>query len=124
MSTTVTPWGSFTVLLDEPHYKVKQLTVKPHARLSLQYHNKRSEYMIVTEGEPIIQLGDESKQMVPGMLCFIPEGKQHRVANISDEPIVIVEIQMGMECIEEDIVRIEDDYNRVENVEDTPIDLS
>ncbi len=111
--TTQTPWGSFTVLLDQVNYKVKQLIVKPHARLSLQYHNHRSEYMTVVAGEPIIQLGDESKQLFPGMLCFIPEGKQHRVSNISDEPVVIVEIQFGEKCIEEDIVRIECDYGRL-----------
>lgn len=113
METVQKPWGSYTVLLDQPHYKVKQLVVKPNARLSLQYHNKRSEYMMVAEGEPIIQLGEESKQLVPGMLVFIPEGKQHRVTNLTETPVEIVEIQFGMACEEEDIVRIEDDYNRI-----------
>jgi mannose-1-phosphate guanylyltransferase len=120
MSTTKTPWGSYRVLLDQLNYKVKQLIIKPHARLSLKFHKHRSEYMAVVAGEPIIQLGDETKQMFPGMVCFIPEEKQHRVSNITDEPVIIVEIQFGEKCEEEDVVRLLDDYGRAAEY-DTPL---
>jgi mannose-6-phosphate isomerase-like protein (cupin superfamily) len=116
------PWGEYDVLLDKPYTKVKEITVKPHARLSLQLHKNRAEYWVITQGTPIVTLGEESKQLVEGMLVFIPRETKHRIANITDEEVKFIEVQIGDSFDEYDIVRLEDDYGRA----DTPgnIDVS
>lgn len=121
------PWGQYDILLDKPYTKVKEITVKPHARLSLQLHKNRAEYWVIVEGDPIVTLGEESKQLVPGMLVFIPKETKHRIANISDEPVKFIEVQIGDSFEESDIVRLEDDYGRSDtpgNVDTSAINLS
>lgn len=110
------PWGSFTVLLDTPYTKVKEITVKPHARLSLQSHKGRHEYWTIVKGDPIVEIGEESRQMVEQMMCFIPKETKHRLSNISDEEVKVIEVQVGESFDENDIIRYEDDYGR----SDTP----
>jgi mannose-6-phosphate isomerase-like protein (cupin superfamily) len=110
------PWGEYDVLLDKPYTKVKEITVKPHSRLSLQLHKNRAEYWIIVQGTPVVTLGEESKQVVEGMLIFIPRETKHRIANITDEPVKFIEVQIGDSFDEYDITRLEDDYGRA----DTP----
>lgn len=112
MESSKRPWGQYDVLLDKPYTKVKELTILPGGKLSLQYHNKRAEYHVIVQGDPTVQIGDETVQCVQGMSYFIPIGKQHRVFNGTETTVKILEIQIGESFEEDDIVRLDDDYGR------------
>jgi mannose-6-phosphate isomerase len=106
------PWGKFEVLVDNDDCKVKRITVKPGGRLSYQYHHKRSEVWTVVLGVATITLDDKIKDYKYGETVLIPQGTKHRVENKFDNDLVFVEVQYGTYFGEDDIVRIEDDYNR------------
>ena len=106
------PWGEYEILLDEWNVKVKRIRVKPNKRLSYQYHNKRREQWIVVKGNLTIVLDDEKVFRGPGESIKIPLGARHRAWNETGEIVVFIEVQTGTYFGEDDIVRIEDDYNR------------
>ncbi len=108
------PWGSFTVLKDEPDYKLKQLSVKPGNRLSLQRHQKREEHWFVTAGQPAITLEERIIELSPGDYIHIPLHHWHRITNPADNqsPVEIIELQLGNYFGEDDIERRQDDYGR------------
>ena len=107
------PWGRFFVLHDEPSYKLKRIEVDPGGRLSYQYHKKRSEAWTIVEGVGTIILDGEIKEYSKGETILIPQGVKHRIENKTSVKIVFIEVQTGSYFGEDDIVRIEDDYNRV-----------
>mgnify|MGYP001160825629 FL=1 len=106
------PWGMFEILLDSDNCKVKRITVKPGGRLSYQYHHKRSEVWTIVSGEAYMLLNDELSLHTYGETIFIPQGTKHRVENKGQDDLVFIEVQHGSYFGEDDIVRIEDDYNR------------
>ena len=106
------PWGRFFVLHDEPTYKIKRIEVDCGGRLSYQYHHKRSEVWTIVQGTGVITLNDENKEYTKGQTIIIPQGVKHRIENKGSEKIVFIEVQTGSYFGEDDIVRIEDDYNR------------
>lgn len=106
------PWGRFFVLNDEPNYKIKRIEVKPSQRLSYQLHQKRSETWVIVSGEAIVTLDGITKKYQVGETVLIPQGSKHRVENQKDLLLVFIEIQTGSYFGEDDIIRIEDDYNR------------
>lgn len=105
------PWGTWELLAMGPGYKVKRLVIQPGHRLSLQYHQGRSEHWVVVQGVATVIRDDEVFELHPNESCYIPVRCRHRIANEGPEPLVIIEIQYGM-CDEDDIVRLEDDYGR------------
>jgi len=106
-------WGSFEILIDNENYKVKKLIVYPKQRLSLQSHKRRNEHWIITIGEVKIINGNSEKEYFPNDHIYIPKGNKHRIENIGNDNAEIIEIQTGEYFGEDDIVRYEDDYNRV-----------
>jgi cytidyltransferase-like protein len=104
-------WGYYRVLHEVPGMKVKELTVEPGKELSMQRHNKRSEYWIVSEGQAVVnRLTDSGYSMPPSTLTIhaeykVPVTDWHQLTNPFDVPVKVVEIQYGEECIEEDIER-------------------
>ena len=106
------PWGYYEILIDEKNCKVKKITVKPGGRLSYQYHYKRSEVWTIVKGEAYMLLDDELSLHTYGDTIFIPQGTKHRVENKGQDDLVFIEVQHGSYFGEDDIVRIEDDYNR------------
>lgn len=106
------PWGTYEVLLDTEYCKVKRIIVKPHSRLSYQYHNKRREQWTVVKGNLTIILDDEKIFRTAGESVHIPLGARHRAWNETDEEIIFIEVQTGSYFGEDDIIRIEDDYKR------------
>lgn len=106
------PWGKYEILLDAPDVKVKKITVDPNSRLSYQYHHKRQEQWTVVKGNLTIILDDEKVFRGPGESIKIPLGARHRAWNETGEIVVFIEVQTGTYFGEDDIVRIEDDYNR------------
>jgi len=106
------PWGRFYVLHNEPNYKLKRIEVDPGERLSYQYHLKRSEAWTIVEGIGTITLNDETKDYSKGQTILIPQGIKHRIENKGNDNTIFIEVQTGSYFGEDDIVRLEDDYNR------------
>lgn len=106
------PWGSYYVLEDAKTHKVKRIEVKPKGRLSYQYHYKRSEVWTMVSGEAIVTLDGKTIPLKAGDVIEIPKKAKHRVENPGTETLVFIEVQLGSYFGEDDIVRLEDDYNR------------
>lgn len=106
------PWGSYEVLLESAHYKLKQIIVKPKKRLSLQKHFHRNEHWIVVSGSALVQVDSREFVLNPNESTYIPSGSVHRLSNEGKIPLVIIEAQVGEYLGEDDIVRLEDDYRR------------
>jgi mannose-6-phosphate isomerase len=112
LETEERPWGRYFVIKDEINYKLKKIEVEPGQRLSYQYHFKRSEAWTIIEGEAIVTLDGIENKYTKGETVLIPQGMKHRVENKSTNLLVFIEVQTGSYFGEDDIVRIEDDYNR------------
>lgn len=112
--TEYRPWGYFTVLDEGAGYKVKKIAVNPGHRLSLQLHRHRSEEWVVVEGKPTLRCGQENIEYSAGERISISKGKLHRIENKTSEVVSIIEVQIGEYLGEDDIVRFEDDYSRLE----------
>jgi mannose-1-phosphate guanylyltransferase/mannose-6-phosphate isomerase len=106
------PWGSYDSIEQGPGYQVKRITVKPGASISLQLHHHRSEHWIVVAGRARITRGDEVFDLEPNQSTYIPVGTKHRMENLSNEPLQIIEVQSGSYLGEDDIVRFDDRYGR------------
>ena len=106
------PWGKFEILVDDSDCKVKKITVKPGERLSYQYHHKRNEVWTIVSGNATMTLDGKVSHHTYGETIFIPVGTKHRVENKSLDDLVFIEVQYGSYFGEDDIIRIEDDYNR------------
>ena len=106
------PWGTYEVLLDKPDHKVKEICLKPNHRFSLQYHEHREEHWVVVKCSCIITQDDGEGIISPGEYAYIPKGTIHRLCG-GEEGITLIEVQRGI-CEEDDIVRIEVYYGRLE----------
>jgi len=106
------PWGSYFVLEDAETHKVKRIEVKPKGRLSYQYHYKRSEVWTIVKGEAIVTLDGKSIPLDACDVIEIPREAKHRIENPGNETLIFIEVQLGTYFGEDDIVRIEDDYER------------
>ncbi len=110
--TVYRPWGSFTTLEDSVFYKIKHITVKPGKRLSLQKHFHRNEHWIVVSGTAIVRVGDEEKIVRMNESTYIEMGEVHRLENQGKIDLSIIEVQIGEYTGEDDIIRLEDDFDR------------
>ena len=107
------PWGTYTVLEEGPHFKIKRIEMMPHASLSLQMHHHRSEHWVVVSGIAKVLNGEKELILNVNESTFICAEHKHRLENITSEPLVIIEVQTGSYLGEDDIVRFEDIYGRV-----------
>jgi len=106
------PWGHYENLRERDDHKIKELIVNPGERLSLQKHQRRAEHWTVVSGEALVTVGNEEIPLMPGQSVDVPTGAVHRIMNPGDIPLVLVEVQMGDYFGEDDIIRLEDDYDR------------
>ena len=113
------PWGMYYVMEDSPLYKVKKIIVHPGKRLSLQSHERRSEHWTVVSWVATVDIRDPDFKDVEQIRmlrqnegCYIPSKHLHRLANTSNDPLVIVEVQCWDYTGEDDIVRYDDDFWR------------
>ena len=106
------PWGAYSILEEGPGFKIKRISVKAGASLSLQYHLHRSEHWVVVKGEATITNGNEKFIIQENQSNYIPAGNIHRLQNNSDDELVLIEVQCGSYLGEDDIVRVEDIYGR------------
>jgi mannose-1-phosphate guanylyltransferase len=108
------PWGTYTVLEEGPHFKIKRIEVKPGASLSLQLHHHRSEHWIVVTGTAKVLNDGRELILNQNESTYIPAEHKHRLENASEERLVMIEVQTGSYLSEDDIVRFEDIYGRQE----------
>ncbi len=106
------PWGTYTVLEEGPHFKIKRIEVKPGGRLSLQMHHHRSEHWVVVNGMARVVNGQQELFINTNESTYIPAGHKHRLENTGTLPLVLIEVQSGAYLGEDDIVRFEDMYGR------------
>lgn len=109
------PWGYYINLDTGDGYIVKKIVVNPGCKLSLQKHEHRSEHWIISKGTAKVVNGDDTLIVKEKGAVFIPQQNVHRVENIGDTSLHIIEVQFGDILEEGDIVRLEDDYGRVSN---------
>jgi len=107
------PWGSYEVLIEDNGYKIKRIVVKPGKRLSLQKHFHRNEHWIVLSGTATVTVENRTYLVRPNESTYIKTGEVHRLANNGKIPVVLIEAQVGEYTGEDDIVRIEDDHERI-----------
>ena len=107
------PWGTYTVLEEDPGFKIKRIEVKPGGQLSLQMHHHRSEHWIVVSGMARVVNGDKELFVGTNESTYIPAGHKHRLENPGMMNLVMIEVQSGAYLGEDDIVRFQDNYGRV-----------
>jgi len=110
--TVERPWGSYTVLEKGLGYKIKRISLKPGARLSLQRHRCRSEHWVVVSGTAKVTREHEVYLVHTNESTFIPVNGKHRLENPGSDVLQIIEVQNGEYVEEDDIERIVDDYGR------------
>ena len=91
----------------------KKIEINPGHRLSYQYHNKRSEVWIVIDGQLSVILDDVEHRLSKEDSIVIPKKSKHRAQNLTGSKVSFIEVQTGEYFGEDDIVRLNDDYNRV-----------
>ncbi len=106
------PWGYYEGLDAGPAFQVKRLGVNPGASLSLQLHHHRAEHWVVVNGIATVTVGEKVFDLNPNESCYIPLETRHRLQNLTEEPLEIIEVQSGSYLGEDDIVRFEDNYGR------------
>lgn len=111
--TAYRPWGSYTVLEEGLFYKIKRITVKPGNRLSYQMHYHRSEHWIVVKGTANVVIDGQDHLIINGQSTYVPTGAKHRLTNPGKTVLEVIEVQIGSYLEEDDIVRFDDDYERV-----------
>ncbi|ABK43432.1 mannose-6-phosphate isomerase, type 2 / mannose-1-phosphate guanylyltransferase (GDP) [Magnetococcus marinus MC-1] len=109
------PWGTFTQVDAGPRFQVKRIMVKPGAKLSLQMHHHRSEHWVVVKGTALVTRGDTEILLKENESTYIPLGVKHSLANPGKIPLEIIEVQSGPYLGEDDIIRFEDIYARLED---------
>lgn len=108
------PWGTYTTLEEGERFKIKRIVVKPGASLSLQMHHHRSEHWVVVSGMAKVVNDERELFLNPNESTFIQAGHKHRLENPGVIELVLIEVQSGDYLGEDDIVRFEDVYGRVE----------
>lgn len=107
------PWGTYRVLHEGPRFKMKEIVVHPGETLSLQMHHHRSEHWIVISGTAKVTCGKEETMVYSNESTYIPVGSTHRLENPGKVDVILIEVQCGDYVGEDDIVRFDDRYGRV-----------
>ncbi|MCD4779244.1 MAG: phosphomannose isomerase type II C-terminal cupin domain [Candidatus Omnitrophica bacterium] len=106
------PWGFYIKFLEEAGVWVKRVEVKPGCRLSLQKHFHRSEKWNIVKGTGVVTLDDKEINVTGGDVVDVPVGTIHRMANVGKDNLVFIEVACGKLLSEDDIERLQDDYER------------
>ncbi len=106
------PWGCFDAIEEASRFKVKRISVKPGAKLSVQMHHHRAEHWVVVSGTARVNRGDDSYLVTENESTYIHVGETHSLENPGKIPLELIEIQSGAYLGEDDIVRLKDEYGR------------
>ena len=115
------PWGHYIKFLQEAGVWVKRVEVKPGARLSLQKHAHRSEKWNIVSGKGLVTINDQEIPVGPGSIVDVPLGAVHRISNTGNEKLVFIEVACGDYLSEDDIIRLQDDYDRKDKQKREPV---
>lgn len=107
------PWGNWSVLDDQGDFKVKRIEVFPGKRLSYQKHYRREEHWQIVRGQARVTIDGQDFLLGEGECIKVAREALHRVENTGQELLIFIEVQKGDYLGEDDIVRVEDDYNRL-----------
>jgi mannose-1-phosphate guanylyltransferase len=108
--TIYRPWGHIDLLQKGERYKSKQVTIKPHHRLSMQKHYHRAEHWVVVSGTAKVVCNDNEQLVTENQSTYIPVGATHMIENPGSIPLIMIEVQTGSYIGLDDIVRLEDLY--------------
>lgn len=97
---------------EKNEFKIKRILVHPGKQLSYQYHHHRSEHWVVVRGIASVIIDGIEKTVPAGESVFITAEQKHRLANRTDSIVEIIEVQLGSYLEEDDIIRLEDDFQR------------
>ena len=106
------PWGFYESLIQGDRFQVKRIVVSPGQKLSLQKHFHRAEHWVVVKGIAEVTRGNEIVLVHENESIYLPIGVVHRMANPGKINLELIEVQTGSYLGEDDIIRIEDVYNR------------
>ena len=109
------PWGTYEDIDQGDRFRVKRIEVAPGGKLSLQLHHHRAEHWIVVRGTAKVTRGEEVMLLSENQSIYIEIGQMHRLENPGKIPLQLIEVQTGSYLGEDDIVRVEDVYQRVES---------
>jgi mannose-1-phosphate guanylyltransferase / mannose-6-phosphate isomerase len=109
------PWGFFESLIQGDRFQVKRIVVNPGQRLSLQKHYHRAEHWVVVSGSALVTRDHETILINENESIYLPLGCVHRLDNPGRIPLTLIEVQSGSYLGEDDIVRLEDTYGRIES---------
>jgi mannose-1-phosphate guanylyltransferase/mannose-6-phosphate isomerase len=107
------PWGYYQAVDIGVRYQVKRIVVQSGRKLSLQKHFHRSEHWVVVKGTAEVTVGSDVRTVHENESIYVPIGSVHRLANPGKIPLELIEVQVGSYLGEDDIIRIEDIYQRV-----------
>ena len=107
------PWGWFEVLVAGDQFQVKRIVVHPGAALSLQSHAHRCEHWVVVKGTALATLEGVETSLTENQSIYIPTGATHRLENLQDNELILIEVQIGSYLGDDDITRYKDRYARV-----------
>jgi mannose-1-phosphate guanylyltransferase/mannose-6-phosphate isomerase len=110
------PWGWYDCVDAGDRHQVKRITVRPGASLSLQMHHHRAEHWVVVSGTAEVVNGEKVLLLTENQSTYIPVGQKHRLTNPGKTPLELIEVQSGAYLGEDDIVRFEDTYGRIEKI--------
>lgn len=108
------PWGSYQSLDAGDRYQVKRIVVTPGGRLSLQKHAHRAEHWVVVKGTAEVVIGKETMTVHENQSVYVPQGAVHRLENPGKIDLELIEVQTGSYLGEDDIIRLDDVYNRID----------
>jgi mannose-1-phosphate guanylyltransferase len=106
------PWGNYDAIDEGDRFQVKHISVNPGASLSLQMHHHRAEHWVVVTGTAEVTCDDKVMLLSENESTFIPLGSVHRLHNPGRVPLELIEVQSGNYLGEDDIIRLDDCYNR------------
>ena len=106
------PWGYYISILEDKRWQVKIIHVNPRAKLSLQMHQYRAEHWVVVKGTAEVEIDGNKLILNENESTYIPIGSKHRLSNVGEIPLELIEVQSGSYIGEDDIVRFEDLYGR------------
>lgn len=106
------PWGYYDSIDAGDRFQVKRIVVVPKGTLSLQKHFHRAEHWVVVRGTALVTIGEEKRTVHENESVYISSGTVHRLANPGKIPLELIEVQTGSYLGEDDIVRLDDVYDR------------
>lgn len=109
------PWGKYDSVDVGERFQVKRITVKPGAKLSVQMHHHRSEHWVVVSGTAKVTIDQKEQYLTENESVYIPVASVHSLENVGVIDLKIIEVQSGSYLGEDDIVRFEDRYGRLNN---------